>query len=574
MYHYFFEGDTVRLAYWRIDYDENMTAYANTEDAKFDLIASLSERGLNPIATAIDQTGNEWIDGMCFTDHSKVEEALRCGYKSFICKGDEADIANTLSAMNDATFAVGENGVWNITVPGVPSTHCYNIVTCLTASSVDNQLISINGSEAIPLLKDNSSPVMSEEIMATLDNPLALQINITKSAAYIASAKGGSDWKIGEVRSFAYSMDTDDSVLLCDGSGYDIEKYPLLHEKLNYRYCFPSDSIARTVNGTVEIDSVASINGYTFAVSKPSQQVYRSTDGINWEHLTIPYARKVTRVGDILIIQVTNCFKVTKNGETWIDIVCDTQPNSFYTGGMFSYSPFDNSIVVYQPGTTDRNIYVTYDNFSTYSSYKKANMDLQSNLIPLHNGWIYRATNREDSTTHFYYADSIENMSCDNIVDNVNLIKHKHDERFAYFVDNNDTYALSPNGICKLSSTGAVTVFEHTEAFSVYARAFTITDNVHMIVDNVTSNDDIPSATSYMQSLMFKDDTVKLNAKITITQPFVVNDCSFDGVGLPIVFYHTSGSTAVCPIDTNKPALPHSVDSAETSLALAYIKAK
>lgn len=282
MYHYYFEGDTVRLAYWRIEYDTDKFMYADTTECKNAMVASLKARGFTPTATEIDQTGNEWIDGECFTDHSTVEDALSRGRKDFICDGDMEEVVNTLTIMNDAMFHVDANNVWHITVPNIPSLSCYSIMTCLTASSVDYQKISINNGPALPLYKSASEPVLAFDVVATPEKSLAIQINITDDKAFF-NASANADWGVGEIKSFGYKRANTHTELLCDGSMYDKDTYPALYEAIKDTYAVPAE-LVQTSNA--RLGPIIFLRD-TFVIAgdpdHPTSAVYTTTDFTNFD---------------------------------------------------------------------------------------------------------------------------------------------------------------------------------------------------------------------------------------------------------------------------------------------------
>lgn len=328
MYHYYFEGDTVRLAYWRIDYDNDKVMYANTDDCKDEIVALLTARGFTPTVSEIDQTGNEWIDGMCFTDHSKVVDALTLGKKNFICAGDTSDIANTLTAMNDAIFSVDESNVWCLTIPNIPSIPCYGIMTCVTTPSVDNQMISINGSDPVPFMKNYSDPVLAYDIMATPERPLAIQINVTNDKAFLNTG-GAAGWAVGELKTFGYERAESESELLCNGDMYDRERYPELYKAIKDTYAVPAEYVVRSAPKLMDF---VEHNGFLFARSETN--IYRSTDGITWDSVyTAPTSSSSNRTlqwlrkgGNVLVASYsstgliyTHLIASTDNGQTWED---------------------------------------------------------------------------------------------------------------------------------------------------------------------------------------------------------------------------------------------------------------
>jgi hypothetical protein len=83
-------GDIVQLLRYKI---------TQTDTAVVDYCASIEERdaliqrlgGKPHTVEAIDQTGNEWIDGMEFTDAAKVLEALEMGETAYRQSVNDSD---------------------------------------------------------------------------------------------------------------------------------------------------------------------------------------------------------------------------------------------------------------------------------------------------------------------------------------------------------------------------------------------------------------------------------------------------------------------------------------------------
>lgn len=373
MYHYYFEGDTVRLAYWRIAYDNDKFMYADTDECKDEIIASLKARGFTPTATEIDQTGNEWIDGECFTDHSMVEDALSRGAKDFICDGDMEEIVNTLTIMNDALFSVDGNNVWHITAPEAPSLSCYSIMTCITASSVDYQKISINGGAALPLYKSASEPVLALDVIATPEKPLAVQINITKDRAFF-NVSANSGWSVGEIKTFGYKRAKSPTELLCDGSIYDKDTYPALYSVLKDTYAVPAEFVHTSNLRFLKI--IRADDGTLIGIDN-SSYVYNSTDGINWTQVNTTLATSANYIsnfayGNGIILCTagvtknnsygTMLYYVKKsidNGKTWTNFT--SQYDIIYS---FAYSESENIWSVLSYNTTAATWYTADADFT------------------------------------------------------------------------------------------------------------------------------------------------------------------------------------------------------------------
>jgi hypothetical protein len=83
-------GDTVQLLQYKI---------TQTDTLGVDYCASTAERdaivqrlgGKPHSVEVIDQTGNEWIDGMAFADASKVPEALAIGESAYRQSVNDSD---------------------------------------------------------------------------------------------------------------------------------------------------------------------------------------------------------------------------------------------------------------------------------------------------------------------------------------------------------------------------------------------------------------------------------------------------------------------------------------------------
>lgn len=74
-------GDTVQLLRWRVAWEgeggESREEWCMSDGHRDEIVALLGDTPLT--VESIDQTGNEWIDGMEFKDASKVPEALEMG---------------------------------------------------------------------------------------------------------------------------------------------------------------------------------------------------------------------------------------------------------------------------------------------------------------------------------------------------------------------------------------------------------------------------------------------------------------------------------------------------------------
>lgn len=84
-----------------------------------------------------------------------------------------------------ATFSVSSN-VWNLTIPDLLSQYSqYAVIVPVTATSIDNQAIKINGGSNISVYINNTTQLKAGDIVGTTTNPFPVLIIISGGKAYI-----------------------------------------------------------------------------------------------------------------------------------------------------------------------------------------------------------------------------------------------------------------------------------------------------------------------------------------------------------------------------------------------------
>jgi hypothetical protein len=520
MYQYFFDGDTVRLAYWRIDYDENKFRYANSDSEKDAILVSLKSLGYTPTAEAINQSGNEWIDGMCFADHDSVEAALKAGRKNFICKRDSEDIANTLTIMNDAAFSVDANGIWNITAPGTPSIPCYGVMTCITTNSVDNQKVSINGAAAIPLMKAVGSPIMANELRASADKPLAIQINVTETVAFM-NVSVGDGWGVGEVKHFAYKRPSVASELYCDGTAYSKERYPLLYETMFDTYAVPPDSILRTSTSARCI--VAFGNG-VFVRTSP---LAYSTDGATWTPISIGIGTPVYvsfANGMFVLLAYTSragsgstsySVATSVDGVAWSNKSWAYSTSTDFTANIYLAYAAETSewAIVFNPDDNDYNASILYsvDNFNSYTKVN-APCTFVHAICPVSGGWliIYDKS--------VYFASSISSgFALAYTIESANVTAQVHETS----IGSPSTQAINQtthiDGKCFAVFNGYLCVFDKDGYTACHTKLNIGSGSVMSVVNELADKSSIMIITPKVICAATPDGDIKMPVEHTIT---------------------------------------------------------
>ena len=100
-------GKKVELYRYTVTYTENeevMIEYCISEEHKNEIGQILTDKETAFETNAIDQTSNEWFDGLCFKSYDKAREVFEAGEQAYLADKRRQEAIDNLQLRADIDF--------------------------------------------------------------------------------------------------------------------------------------------------------------------------------------------------------------------------------------------------------------------------------------------------------------------------------------------------------------------------------------------------------------------------------------------------------------------------------------
>jgi len=108
------QGEEVKLIRHIVSYTENeieMHEMCVSDEHKREMEQLLTSKGIKFTTKSVDQTGNEWFDGLCFKSYDKAREVFEAGEQAYLQEKQRQELTDNLRLRADIDYLAIMSGV-------------------------------------------------------------------------------------------------------------------------------------------------------------------------------------------------------------------------------------------------------------------------------------------------------------------------------------------------------------------------------------------------------------------------------------------------------------------------------
>ena len=98
------EVKLVRHVISYVDHETEMQEMCVSDEHKREMEQLLTSRGIEFVSEAVDQTSNEWFDGLCFKSYDKAREVFEAGEQAYLADKRRQEAIDNLQLRADIDF--------------------------------------------------------------------------------------------------------------------------------------------------------------------------------------------------------------------------------------------------------------------------------------------------------------------------------------------------------------------------------------------------------------------------------------------------------------------------------------